>query len=158
MSRNQLPKKLHTQITALCAEGNGYLKLKKYKQAIAKYKDAWDLLPETKLDWEAATWILTSAGDAYFGQGDYEKSLQSFVGAVQGPGGLGNPYIHLRLGQNYFELGDRAKAGDELARAYMGAGDEIFKDEEAKYSTFLQTILLPPLKGNSNSKKKRPKK
>lgn len=151
MTQNHLPKKLNTQITTLCEEGDGYLKSEEYEQAIAKYKDAWNLLPEKKLDWEAATWILTSAGDAYFRQGDYERSLGSFVGAVQGPSGLGNPYIHLRLGQNYFELGDMAKAGDELARAYMGAGDSIFKDEDGKYSTFLHTILLPPLKGGSDS-------
>lgn len=158
MSQNHLPKKLHGEITKLCAEGDSFLERKEYEQAIAKYKEAWNLLPEKKLHWEAATWILTSAGDTYFRQGDYAKSLASFVGAVQGPGGLGNPYIHLRLGQNHFELDDMAKAGDELARAYMGAGDEIFKGENAKYSAFLHTILLPPLHDDSASKKKRPKK
>jgi len=158
MSQNQLPKKLHSEITKLCSEGDAFLKGNEFEQAIAKYKAAWNLLPEKKLSWEAATWILASAGDAYFRQDDYNKSLASFVGAVQGPGGLGNPYIHLRLGQNYFELGDTAKAGDELTRAYMGAGDDIFKDEDEKYSTFLHTILLPPLNDDSDLRKKRSNK
>jgi len=158
MSQNHLPKKLLSEITKLCAQGDAFLKGNGFEQAIAKYKAAWNLLPEKKLNWEAATWILTSAGDAYFRQGDYEKSLASFVGAVQGPGGLGNPYIHLRLGQSYFELGDTAKAGDELTRAYMGAGDDIFKDEDEKYPTFLHTILLPPLDDDSDLRKKRSKK
>jgi hypothetical protein len=35
------------------------------------------------------------------------------------------------------------RAADELTRAYMGAGDEIFQDAE-KYFAFLKTRIKPP--------------
>ena len=36
-----------------------------------------------------------------------------------------------------FELGNEPRAADELMRAYMGAGPEIFADEDPKYIEFL---------------------
>lgn len=58
--------------------------------------------------------------------------------AVTGPDGLGNPFIHLRLGQCALELGDEDQAKDELIRAYMGDGPGIFEEEEPKYFEFLK--------------------
>lgn len=66
------------------------------------------------------------------------------MGAVRCPDGLGNLFIHLRLGECAFELGQISRAEDELTRAYMGAGREIFADEDPKYFKHLQTVLLPP--------------
>lgn len=57
------------------------------------------------------------------------------------PGAIGNPFVHLRLGQAQFELGDMTRAADELARAYMGAGDEIFEEQDPKYLAFLKTKI-----------------
>ena len=64
--------------------------------------------------------------------------------AMHCPGAIGNPFLHLRLGQCQFELGNLDRAADELARAYMGTGIEIFEDEEGKYFEFLKTRLQPP--------------
>ena len=61
--------------------------------------------------------------------------------AIQCPTGLGNPYIHFRLGQTYFENGIMDKAADELTRAYMGAGLEIFMEDDPKYLAFLETKI-----------------
>ncbi|SHM03275.1 hypothetical protein SAMN02746009_03838 [Hymenobacter psychrotolerans DSM 18569] len=54
------------------------------------------------------------------------------------PDAIGNPLIHLRLGQVQYEMGNFAKAKDELMRAYMGQGEEIFEGEDEKYFTFLK--------------------
>jgi hypothetical protein len=56
------------------------------------------------------------------------------------PEAIGNPFIHLRLGQTQFELGNKDRAADELMRAYMGAGAEIFAEEAPKYLEFLGTV------------------
>jgi hypothetical protein len=53
-----------------------------------------------------------------------------------------NPLIHLRLGQLYHEGGKLEKAADELARAYMGAGGDIFIREDPKYFEFLKTKII----------------
>ena len=34
---------------------------------------------------------------------DFPTALKRYQRAVQCPGGIGNPYIHLRLGQLYYE-------------------------------------------------------
>lgn len=63
--------------------------------------------------------------------------------AMQCPAAIGNPFLHLRLGQCQFELGNLDRAADELARAYMGAGADIFEGAD-KYFAFLKTRLQPP--------------
>lgn len=72
-----------------------------------------------------------------FRLGVYDRAFKCFHNAVQCPDGLGNPYIHLRLGQTAFELGDHSRAADELIRAYMGGGPDIFEEDDAKYLAFL---------------------
>jgi hypothetical protein len=59
------------------------------------------------------------------------------------PGAIGNPLIHLRLGQVQYELENFAKSKDELMRAYMCQGIEIFDGEDEKYFNFLkkETVL-----------------
>jgi hypothetical protein len=64
--------------------------------------------------------------------------------AMHCPDAIGNPFLHLRLGQCQYELGNLDQAADELARAYMGGGEEIFEEDEREYFTFLKTRLKPP--------------
>ncbi len=61
--------------------------------------------------------------------------------AMYCPDAIGNPFIHLRLGEVQFEMGDHAKAQDELMRAYMGAGAEIFQEEDKKYFEFIKPAI-----------------
>nr|WP_241763835.1 tetratricopeptide repeat protein [Paenibacillus peoriae] len=72
---------------------------------------------------------------------NYDKAFKCFFNAVQCPKGLGNPYIHLRLGQLYYEQENLEKAIDELTRAYMGAGIGIFMEDDPKYLEFLETSI-----------------
>jgi hypothetical protein len=56
---------------------------------------------------------------------------------VQCPGGLGNPFVHLRLGQTNLELGADDTAADEPTRAYMRAESDVFLEDDPKYFEFL---------------------
>src|SRR5262245_65567329 len=67
----QLPQKVHDRIEALCKKGDALAEREKYPAALEQYWAAWDLLPEPKTDWEAATWILGAIGDANFLGGDF---------------------------------------------------------------------------------------
>lgn len=138
---DELPDTIYKQVKKLCKEGDSFAENKEDAKALDKYYDAWDLLPDNKNDWEAATWILGSIGEIYFKNAKFEKSKSSYESAVHSAGGLGNPYLHLRLGQSHFELGDKDKAGDELMRAFMGADEEIFEDEDPKYLKYLKTLM-----------------
>lgn len=140
----ELPNELHERITALAKVGDECARRKDYERAIASYRSAWALLPEPKEEWTAATWLLVAIGDVQFLSCDYQEALMTFVHAMRCPDALGNPFIHLRLGELHFEAGAKAKALDELTRAYMGAGDKIFRTEDPKYFTFLKANILPP--------------
>lgn len=140
----ELPDDIHDRIRVLCEEGDYLAETGDYPAALERYWAAWDSLPEPQTDWEAATWILTAIGDANFLGEDFTAGRDNLSFAMRCPNAIGNPFVHLRLGQCQFELGDLDRAADELARAYMGAGADIFKDE-GKYFAFLQTRLrMPP--------------
>jgi tetratricopeptide (TPR) repeat protein len=135
----ELDPALHEQIKAHCAEGDKLAEAKRYEEAVAAYNKAWVIVPEPRNEWEASTWILASIGDACFLSGYNKSAREALEYAMHCPGGLGNPFLHLRLGQVLFEQNEKDAAADELIRAYMGAGDEIFRAEDPKYSAFLRT-------------------
>lgn len=134
----ELPNEIYEEITLLCQHGDELANNNTLEEAKSRYISALKLLPDPVNDWEAATWIYVAIGDIHFKNGNYEKCFKCFYNAVQCPKGLGNPFIHLRLGQAYYELDDIDKAKDELARAYMGAGEDIFDEDDSKYFTFLK--------------------
>ena len=139
----ELPDKVYERIQVLSNKGDTLAEECNYPAALEQYWAAWDLLPEPKTNWQAATWLLGAIGDANFLGGDYTAGRDNLSLAMRCPDAIGNPFLHLRLGQCQFELGNLDRAADELSRAYMSAGDSIFEDEE-KYFTFLKTRLEPP--------------
>lgn len=145
MGDKELPASVSAAITRLCNEGDQLAKEGDDRAAHQKYSEAWELVPEDKADWEASTWILAALGELFFQRGDIDEAKNCFLRAVQCPKGFGNPYIHLRIGQLQFEQSNLKGAADNLARAYMGAGADIFAKEDPKYLSFLRTVLLPPV-------------
>src|SRR5581483_11205067 len=99
MSALELPDALYEEIKELCAQGDALAEEEQYPEALEAYWAAFDLLPPPQEQWEAATWILGSIGDANFLSGDFEAGRNSLAGAMTCPDGLGNPFLHLRLGE-----------------------------------------------------------
>lgn len=139
-----LDDSLHSSIKALCAEGDALAQRKDYQSAIARYREALTLLPAPASNWEAATWIWTAIGDAFFLAGNLDEAYRAFSSATHCPGGIGNPFIHLRLGEIQFDLGNEIIAADELARAYMSGGKRIFNGESPKYFELLKSKMKQP--------------
>ncbi len=144
MCPHELDESIHTRITGLCEEGNAFAEAEDFDRALASYRQALALVPRPLNHWEAATWILTALGDVLFQQGNYAEARDLLNEALQCPGGVGNPFIHLRLGQACLELRDDQCARDQLARAYMAGGDEIFDGEDPKYHRYVRSVLRPP--------------
>jgi hypothetical protein len=143
----ELADEVHAAIKVLCAKGDELADQDDLVAALDQYWRAWDLLPEPRTNWNAATWILAAIGEANFFGEDYIAGRDNLSLAMHCPSAIGNPFLHLRLGQCEFELGNLDRAADELARAYMGDGAEIFEEEDDKYFEFLKTRLLPPPDG-----------
>jgi hypothetical protein len=112
--------------------------------AFHTFHAALDVLPEPRRQWNAAGWLLLAMGECSFRRRSWKSAVAPLQDAIFCPGGLGNPWLHLRLGQVRLELGEVPRAADELARAYMGGGREVFEDEDPKYFALVESVLEPP--------------
>lgn len=134
----QLTDVVHQNVMALCKQGDNQVAARQFEKAKDSYLDALLLLPPNHQEWEAATWIYVAVGDVHLHLNNNEKAFKAYYNALQCPNGLGNPYIHFRLGQHYFEQENWEKAQDEFVRAYMGGGIDIFMEDDPKYLEFLE--------------------
>jgi hypothetical protein len=139
MQTPELPSQVHEDIQHLCAKGDELAASGQYEKAIADYNRAWQLVPEPKTHWNASTWILAAIGDAAFLAGFKASALEALEYAMHCPDAIGNPFLHLRLGQVLFDLNQMERAADELMRAYMGGGQDIFAGEDQRYLAFLSS-------------------
>lgn len=137
----ELPEDLYAEIASLSEEGNGFIESEHYDEAILKFEEALNLVPNPQSDWEASTWLNASIGDCYFMKNNFKKSLNFFLDAYNGPDGVGNPFINLRIGESYFELEVSDKAREFLLRAYMLEGDDIFEEEDDKYLNHIKDLI-----------------
>lgn len=143
----ELDDAIHRQVKELCGEGDALAEAKQFLDAAEKYQDALKLLPEPVHKWTSATWIFTALGDVFFLSGDHERARAALLEATHCPGGIGNPFIHLRIGQAQFELGNEILALDEFTRAYMGGGKDVFRGEDGKYFALVEQNLKQPPTG-----------
>jgi tetratricopeptide (TPR) repeat protein len=134
-----MDRKTRNAIAALLDAGDYLAANENYDEAIAKYGEAWRLLPEPQTDFPIAATVLAGIGDACFLSEDFDGAYDAFAFSMHCPDAIGNPFLHLRLGQILFERHELDRAADELIRAFMGAGDEIFESEDPKYRQFLAT-------------------
>jgi tetratricopeptide (TPR) repeat protein len=137
----ELDAKTHKAVTRLCAEAEAHAEEGRLEEALLAYAQALERLPEPTNHWEAATWIYAAIGDVHFLVGSFETSERAFQEAITCPGAVGNPFLHLRLGQLALEHGDEERAGEELLRAYRTEGEEIFANDDPKYLAFLLSQL-----------------
>lgn len=118
----ELDASTHEAVKALCAVGDRLAEAGSYEAAIAEYNKAWLVVPEPKSEWQASTWILAAIADACFLSGYKTSAREALQFAMTCPGAIGNPFLHLRLGQVLLDGGDENGAANELMRAYMGEG------------------------------------
>lgn len=141
---DELPDDLYAEIVRLSEEGNELLETFEYRAALARFNQAYKLVPDPKQKWNATTWLMAAIGDGCFGLEDFEQGRKALAFGMQCPDGLGNPFMHLRLGQCEYELGNLDRAADELARAYLQEGKKIFSNDDQKYLDFVKAKLNPP--------------
>jgi len=137
----ELDNKIHSEISRLSELGDSFAEKEDYPNALNAYWQAYDFIPEPKTYWESTTWLLAAIGDANFLSKDYQAGIDNLSNAMHCPGGIGNPFLHLRLGQCQFELGNIDRAADELIRVYALEGEQFFLEDDSKYFEFLKTKI-----------------
>ncbi len=142
MHSDALPDALHEALTQLCARGDALAEQGLHGAALECYRAAWESIPEPKDHWNASTWVLAAIGDSCMAAGYLTSADEAFTYALRCPGGLGNPFVHLSLGKIRFERAELDAAADELIRAYMGGGLDVFDGQDPKYLAFLRTRAI----------------
>lgn len=137
----ELSDSLVAEVTELCDRGDDDVEHGRYDEAIARYKAALALMPAPVFAWKATSWILTALADAHFFKKDFAATRDAINDAMRCIGAVGNPFLHLRLGQAELELGNRGRARDELHRAYLGGGEDLFAGEDPRYLELVQEQL-----------------
>ncbi len=126
-----------TKAREICQQGYLLFDDGDIKSALRQFYSAWTLLPKPQTQWEEAGWILAALGDAYFTKGYFESGREALSSALHCPKASGNPFIHLRLGQCLFELGELNDAQTHFQRVGEGGGAELFAKEPLKYQNLL---------------------
>ncbi|MCB9762564.1 MAG: tetratricopeptide repeat protein [Alphaproteobacteria bacterium] len=148
----EIPDDVMDRIRILTDQGNAWMEDEDYDGALEQFEEALTLVPDPWTDWEAATWILTAIGDAYFLSGGYQEAWEAFNDAVDCPGGKENPFVQLRLGQSEFELGNMDLAAKHLGLAHGLDGERVFEDEDPKYLELAKRGLAKPAQDAPPSK------
>lgn len=129
----ELDDRIVAEISELCERGDDDVEHQRYDEALARYKAALALVPAPVLAWKVTAWILTAVGEAHYLKRNFTAARDALNDAMRCTGAVGNPFLHLRLGQVELELGNRGRAMDELLRAHTRAGDDIFAGEDPRY-------------------------
>jgi tetratricopeptide (TPR) repeat protein len=140
----RLPPAVYQTIKDQAEEGLQHMQEGRFRSAFDLFLRAFETLPTPREQWNAAGWLLVALGETSVQAGSYATALAPLEDAMECPGAIGNPWVHLRLGQVCFELGHDQRAGDELARAYMGGGRKLFAGQEPKYFALVEKLLRPP--------------
>ncbi len=137
----EISEEAYLKITNYCQQADALLDDGKTELAYENYTKALDLVPNPKVNYEAATWIYVALGDIYLSQKNFEKARDSYYDAMNCPNGTTNPYVLLRLGETLVETNDQENAKEYLLRAYMLVGDDIFLEEDEKYYSSIKDII-----------------
>lgn len=109
----------------------------KFKAALKKFKKAFDLLPTPKDQYTIGTYLLSAIGDLFFIIQKFDWAISNLTAALEFPEGKNNGFIHLRLGQSFYQKGEMDKAKIHLRKALDLEGEEIFEDESIIYLEFI---------------------
>jgi tetratricopeptide (TPR) repeat protein len=127
----------HERIVALYAEGDKLVQDGRIGSALGKFADAWSLIPDPKERWPLSTSVISAIADCWFLAGKYDEVLRALEFGMNCPEAVGNPFLHLRLGQALLEQGQEDRAAEELMRAYEAHGEAIYEHQDPKYLAFL---------------------
>jgi len=117
-----------------------------YKAAFAIIIPALDKAAACNLPEKQIT-LFCLLGDLYMAAKKYETAHSAYTDAIHIEGAIGDPEVHYRLGTTNYELQNHDRAADEFARAYMGAGKDIFEAGDETYFDFLKSRLKSPPDG-----------
>lgn len=133
-----LPDTIGGQVERLSMRADLLMEQGRFAEAIQLYQDGLELIPEPKSTYEVTLWFLVAIGDAYWHLQEWEHALPYFEQSKEVLGGQENPFVWLRLGQLYYELGDLVSAQQALQTGLEMEGEALFEEEAPRYLQLAQ--------------------
>ena len=135
----ELERSVEAKVVELYDDACDLVDRGKLHGAFEKFSQALALVPSPIHGYSVTAGILAGLGEVYFRTKSYDQGQEALSEAMRCMGASGNPFLHLRLGQCEFELGNDDRASDELAQAYLAGGRRAFSREDPRYLEFLKT-------------------
>lgn len=129
------------KIRSLCADAYQSYDQGDFRKALRLFYQGWLLLPKPQTDFAEAGWVLTGIGDSYFRLKQYIPGCEALRSANHCPQTRDNPFIHLRLGQCLYQIGERASARTHLQKAYRLGGPALFDVEKPAYLKCISDLI-----------------
>jgi hypothetical protein len=129
---------------ALVCKGEDLADMEKDAEALIRFQEAWEALPEPRDEQELAIQILAALADSHFYLGNWEECRKGVQHAFRCGADVTNSFLRLRLGQALYELGDEQEAANWLVPVYLQEGRKPFENEDPKYLEFFRSRLAPP--------------
>ncbi|MEP3373557.1 MAG: hypothetical protein ABJL43_06510 [Maribacter dokdonensis] len=92
----------------------------------------------------AGRYNIVHIAEVYFAASMIDEAFENFNFVMQFKDTIGNPFLHLRLGQLNYLTKNTDKMNDELSRALIMGGEPIFKDEDPKLIEMVKSVLKEP--------------
>ncbi|MEP2237455.1 MAG: hypothetical protein ABJI22_03775 [Maribacter sp.] len=92
----------------------------------------------------AGRYVIIHIAEVCFSERWIEDAFDNFNFAMQFKDTVGNPFLHLRLGQLNYLVQNKDKMHDDLSRALIMAGESIFKEEDPKLIEMVKAVLKEP--------------
>jgi len=119
-----------------------------------KNKEAYDILykmlkdnDDNDYENKKTRYILIRIAHLYIYSKMWEEAINTFIDVMEYSNSVGNPLLHLRIGQIGLELDEQKIYEDNLARALIMGGLKIFENEDNKLKEIAVNLLKPPPEG-----------
>ncbi|WP_339540212.1 hypothetical protein [Pseudomonas sp. RA_5y_Pfl1_P24] len=128
---------LADKIMAVMAMGNDLDEQNKKTEAQVLYQQAWDLLPEPKLEWAPlSSWVTGSFFNLHFDSGDFQAAESWAQKTLDGRESDIDTGPLINVGMVFLELGKNAEAYKAFDEAYGFGQARAFQERPKKYLNF----------------------
>ena len=133
---------IEKKIITMIQDSNKLYKEKGLESALEKLLEAWDIIPEPKVEDNMATVLADFIAKNYLVQKQYSKAL--YWGDVLKKAQtykIDSGEGFLFCGKVYYETGEKEKAIEEFVVAWKKSKGRAFRDESPEYLALIKNII-----------------
>ena len=134
---SELDINLESEIIRIIEEGNNLEEKADYSNALKKYNEAYNNIPEPKLKWEMiSAWLMGSYFNVYFKLGNYKNAKKWAELELENRSSDIDVAPYMDLGMVLFELNELDEAYSNFKKIYQYGKERPFKEYPRKYFSF----------------------